>query len=186
MAGEQSSPKVRMLLTIGIVAVCLLVAVKFALESYYLDVTENYERTLLPKTTQIDSIRAEERANLDKGPIPVSVAMQTLATKGRDNASAAIDPQPSDDPSPLIGWAQIPHAGPMPTLAPIPTTPEPAAADAGAMAAGDAGATGMATGDGGATAATTDAGAPHPAVVHDGGAPTAPHHAPSTATDGGH
>lgn len=168
---ENTTPKVRMLLTIGIVSVSLLVGVKFALESYYLEMTESYEHDLLPKTTEIEQIRAEEHDSLDKGPIPVSVAMQTLATKGRDNASPEIMPQPSDDPSPLVGWAQIKHVGPAPTLAPIPTAPPPVMmeSDAGApapMMATDAGASPMR--------------APH--GTRDGGAPR---HAPNAA-DGGH
>lgn len=170
MAGDNTSPKVRMLLTIGLVGVLLLLGVKFALESYFLEVTEEYERGLLPKTTEIDTMRATERANLDKGvAMPVNVAMETLAQKGRDNASEGITPQPSDDPSPLVGWAQIKHTGPMPTLAPIPTA---------APEVGDAGATTTAAGDAGAPRG--DAGAPHAGGAKDGGAPRRP------AADGGH
>jgi hypothetical protein len=185
MAGDNTSPKVRMLLTIGIVTLSILVAVKFVLESYYVDMTESYEQALLPQTTEIDTMRAAQRDHLDKGAIPVSVAMETLATKGRDNASPDIVPQPSDDPSPLIGWAQIQHTGPMPTLAPIPTAPPEGAADGGAAeTTGDAGTAPTIASDAGATQAVAgDAAAPHPAVVHDGGAP-APH-APA-AKDGGH
>ena len=171
MAGDNSSPKVRMLLTIGIVSVCILVAVKFGLESYYLETTEAYQRTLLPNTTEIETVRKSELQRLEKGTMPVDVAMQTLATKGRENASPAIDPQPSDDPSPLIGWAQIKRPGPVPELAPVPT-------------AADAGATLTTPGDAGAPLTAGDAGAPHAATTKDGGAPV--HRPPPAATDGGH
>src|SRR5580765_796826 len=106
MASDDSRPKVRMLLTIGFVAVFLLIGTKFILDSYYLDMTENYEHVLLPKAEQLDQIRADQRGVIDKGEngnIPVSVAMQTLAQKGRDNAGEVITPKPSDDVDALKG-----------------------------------------------------------------------------------
>src|SRR6185295_3876373 len=108
MASDDSRPKVRMLLTIGIVSVALLVGVKFVLDSYYLDMTEAYEHGMLPNTEQLDQIRADQRAVIDKGEngnLPVSVAMQGLAQKGRDNAGDLISPKPSDDIDALKGWS---------------------------------------------------------------------------------
>jgi hypothetical protein len=157
MASDDSRPKIRMLLTIGIVAVCLLLGIKFVLDSYYLDMTEGYEKALLPKTELLDKTRAEERASIDNGQggaIPVSVAMQTLASKGRDNASTAITPQPSDDIDPLKGWSKLQHEVHLPpqvlTAAPLP--PPMMMMDAGVMAMSDAGAPSR---DGGAHAAPT-------------------------------
>jgi hypothetical protein len=129
-----------MLLTIGIVAVALLVGVKFVLDSYFLDMTESYEHGMLPKTEQLDQIRADEHAAIDKGQngnIPVSVAMQNLAQKGRDNAGDLISPKPSDDIDALKGWTRLKrdvHLPPQVTTTAPP--PEPMVMDAGAPGAG--------------------------------------------------
>lgn len=161
MASDDSRPKVRMLLTVGIVSVFILLGLKFLLDSYYYDMTETYEHSLLPKTELLDKTRADQRAALEaqNGTIPVSVAMQTLASKGRDNASPAITPQPSDDIDALKGWAQLKHDVHLPPQ--VLTTSAPSAPLPPMM--------------------PTDAGATM-TTVKDGGA----HAAPTTAKDGGH
>ena len=167
MASDDSRPKVRMLLTIGVVAVSLLIGTKFILDSYYLDMTESFEQGLLPKTEQLDQTRTEQRAVIDKGEngnIPVSVAMQNLAQKGRDNAGDLISPKPSDDVDALKGWSKLKHEVHLPpqvtTTTPPPPEPTPMT-DAGVGASKDGGA---------------------PAHARDGGA--APH-APQNNKDGG-
>jgi hypothetical protein len=157
-----------MLLTIGIVSVALLVGVKFVLDSYYLDMTENYEHGMLPKTEQLDQTRTEQHAAIEKGEngnIPVSVAMQGLAQKGRDNAGDLISPKPSDDIDALKGWSRLKREVHLPPQVTASSTvpSEPMIMDAGAPGAGK---------DGGAR--TNDR--------KDGGA--APH-APQTNKDGG-
>lgn len=149
MATDDTRPKVRMLLTIGVVSVFLLLGVKFVLDSYYLDMTETYEHTLIPPTTLRDETKKEQLDKVDHGQIPVSAAMQMLVSKGRE-ADPEIAPQQSEDLDPLKGWAKLKHEVTLPpqTTAPAPTTNE--AADAGAVP----------------TNAATDAGA-------------APHHAPA-------
>jgi hypothetical protein len=161
MASDDSRPKVRMLLTIGVVAVFLLVGTKFILDSYYLDMTEGYEHSMLPKTEQLDQIRAEEHAAIDKGQngnIPVSVAMQNLAQKGRDNVSDLISPKPSDDIDALKGWTRLKrdvHLPPQITTTAPP--PEP-----------------MVMSDAGANATSKDGGAPANDKKDGGAAPRAP------------
>lgn len=157
MASEDTRPKVRMLLTIGIVSVSLLVGIKFVLDSYYLDMVEGYEHGLLPKTELLDKTRTEQRAALDKGEngnIPVSVAMQTLAAKGRDNADPLITAQPSDDIEPLKGWTKLQHQVHLPPQVTTITAPPPQVplGDAGVTTATDAGAATTAK-DGGVHAA---------------------------------
>jgi hypothetical protein len=177
-----------MLLTIGVVSVSLLLGIKFVLDSYYLDMTESYEKELLPKTTLLDETRAQQRAALDKGEngdIPVSVAMQTIA-KGRDNASPIITPEPSEDVDPLKGWAQLPHALHLPPQ--VATTTVPFAPMDGGV--GDAGAPTMMKDGGAMMNATMDAGAHHaPLAPSDAGvhaAPRVPPQAPpQNAKDGG-
>ncbi len=179
MASDDLRPKIRMLFTIGVLGVCTLVGVKFLLDSYYLGQVEPYEQSLLPKTEQLDQVREHDTAQIEKGErgnIPVSVAMQQLAAKGRDNASDLIQPKQSDDVDPLKGWAKLKHEVNLPpqqATSAAPEQPAPPTGDAGAATTGDAGAHPTTTGD---------AGAPAPAVK-DGGAPTRP--APQAAKDGG-
>jgi hypothetical protein len=174
MASDDSRPKVRMLLTIGVVSVCLLVGVKFVLDSYYLDMTESYEHGMLPKTEQLDQLRTEEHAAIEKGEkgnIPVSVAMQTLAQKGRDNAGDLITPKPSDDIDALKGWSRLKHDVHLPPQVTTTAPPEPMPMPQNMGA--DAGAGANATKDGGAPAHARDGGAapraPQNNVVKDGG-----------------
>ena len=165
MASDDSRPKVRMLLTIGIVSVFILLGLKFLLDSYYYDMTETYEHSMIPPAELLAQTRAEERAAIDdgkNGTIPVSVAMQTLVSKGRDNASPAITPQPSDDIDPLKGWTQLKHEVHLPPQVLTTTAPlaPPPAMDAGAPA--------VATRDGGVATAVVDAGVRRQAAK-DGG-----------------
>jgi hypothetical protein len=146
-----------MLLTIGVVAVSLLIGTKFILDSYYLDMTENYEHGMLPKTEQLDQTRTDQRAAIEKGEngnIPVSVAMQNLAQKGRDNAGDLISPKPSDDVDALKGWTRLKHEVHLPpqitTTAPPPEL-TPMVTDAGAPHAGKDGGAPTNARDGGAT-----------------------------------
>ena len=141
MGSEDTSPKVRMLLTIGIISVCLLAGSKFVLDSYYVNQIETYEHELLPKTELLDKTRAEQRAALDNGEIPVSVAMQTLAAKGRDNASPFIVPQPSDDIDALKGWAKLKREVNLPPQVSTTTPPPPPVVmmDAGVATSKDGG-----------------------------------------------
>jgi hypothetical protein len=168
-----------MLFTVFVVGICVFAGVKFVLDSYYLGQVEPYERSLLPKTEQLDQVRAHDMAAIEKGErgnIPVSVAMQTLAAKGRDNASELITPKQSDDVDPLKGWAKLKHEVNLPpqqATSAAPEQPAPPIGDAGAAATGDAGAHPTMTGD---------AGAPAP-MMKDGGAPQ--HPAPQNAKDGG-
>ena len=172
MASDDSRPKVRMLLTIGIVSIFLLVGVKFVLDSYYLDMTEGYEKGMLPKTEQLDQTRAQEHAAIEKGEhgnIPVSVAMQNLAQKGRDNAGDLISPKPSDDVDALKGWSRLKrdvHLPPQVTTTAPPPEPTPMT-DAGASLPN----------------AGKDGGAPAGDKKDGGAAPRAPQH--NAPKDGG-
>ena len=165
MASDDSRPKVRMLFTIGVVAVFLLLGIKFVLDSYYFDMTETYEHTLIPPTTLRDETKKEQLDAIDKGQsgtIPVSVAMQMLESPGRDNASPVITPEPSEDLDPLKGWAKLKHEVHLP---PQTTTATPQ----GETAPPDAGAPHVPAGD---------AGAAHPNAPH-------PEHTGTQSKDGG-
>jgi len=184
MASDDTRPKVRMLLTIGIVAVTLLVGVKFVLDSYFLEMTESHERSLIPPTEQLDKVRAEERANIEKGQngnIPVSVAMQQLSQSGRDNIPL-ITPTQSDDVDPLKGWTKLKHDVHLPPQLGATTTTGPEQPTIN-VTVGDAGVQ---------TTTAKDGGAPAPNAPKDGGvaapkdAGAALPHAPQQhAKDGG-
>ncbi len=182
---ENTQPKTRMLFTIGLLAIFLLVAVKFILGSYYLDMTESYEHTLLPDTTQRDRTRAEEEKHLTQSPVPIDVAMQQLASKGR-GYDEAVEPRPSDDIAPLEGWVQRKHHVHLPPqIMPdggaeemgdggeLMTDGGTMAADAGAMPEmADAGAAPMHT----IAPMAADAGKSTVTVVDAGGVPHTPPH----------
>jgi len=159
-----------MLFTVFVVGISTFAGVKFVLDSYYLDQVEGYEHTLLPKTEQLDQVREHDTGQIEKaerGNIPVSVAMQQLAQKGRDNASTLIEPKQSDDVDALKGWAKLKHEVHLPPQQATSAAPEqlaPPVGDAGAAMTGDAGRTTTA-GDAGAAPAVKDGGAPH-AIPH--------------------
>lgn len=176
---DSSAPKVRLLATIGLLAVFLLVGMKFALDSYWSITTEGYAKELLTPNTELDELRAKQEKDLNESPIPINAAMKQLASKGREGASANITPQQSEDLDPMRGWASLKKD----VAAPAPTNVVPAElGDGGALSATDGGT----EGDASAVPAMTDAGAPH--VATDAGAPHAPPpppppHVPAPAPD---
>lgn len=172
---DSSAPKVRLLFTIGLLAVFMLVGMKFALDSYWSMTTEAYAKELLTPNTELDELRAKHEKDLNESPIPINVAMKQLASKGREGASGNITPQQSEDLDPMRGWA---------SLKKDVATPAPTSAvelgDGGALSATDAGS----EGDASAVPVMTDAGAPH--VATDAGAhhaPAPPPHVPAPAPD---
>jgi hypothetical protein len=154
-----------MLLTIGVVSVFLLLGIKFVLDSYYLDMTETYEHTLIPPTTLRDETRKQQEDAIDHGQIPVSAAMQMLVSKGRE-ADPEVTPQPSEseDLDPLKGWAKLKRDVVLPPLT-APTAPAPTAE------AGDAGAAPTNAPTHAPTNAVTDAGAPRRPIAPPHAAP---------------
>lgn len=186
MASDNSAPKVRLLATIGLLAIFLLVGMKLVLDSYWSMTTEAYAKEMLTPNSQIDDLRAKQRKDLEGSPIPINVAMKELGSKGREGASANITPQQSEDLDPMRGWIKMKKE----VTAPAPTNAVPVPAvlgDGGTPLATDAGA--AMTGDAAAAPAATDAGV-HPHAAADAGArpaPPPPHvpAPPPPAADGG-
>lgn len=182
MASDNSAPKVRLLATIGLLAIFVLAGTKFALDSYWSYSTEGYAKEILTPNTQVDDLRVKQKKDLEGSPIPINMAMKDLASKGREGASADVTPQQSEDLDPMRGWIKLKKD----VVAPAPTAVAPALVvlgDGGAMLASDAGA--MLASDAGA--AKMDAAAPTDAGVRHVAPPPPPPHAPPPApvADGG-
>ena len=190
MASDNSAPKVRLLATIGLLAVFLLFGTKFVLDSYWSYSTEGYAKEILSPNTQIDDLRTKQRKDLESSPIPISMAMKDLASKGREGASAGIAPQQSEDLDPMRGWAKLKKD--VTAITPTNVVPTPVVlGDGGTALASDAGV--EMTGDAAVVPVATDAGAPHPVAADAGphvAPPPPPPHAPPPPppvqdTDGG-
>lgn len=181
MASDQTPPQNRLIVTIGLLAVFTLIAVKFIIGSYYIDMTEGTaraqsevdEKSEYSRSAQLRALRAEQNKALAQSPVPIDVAMKNLATSGRDNAPPVISPQQSDDTSALVGWGKAPHDA-KPFTPPPPPIVNFASGDGGVMDGGM-------LADGGHAATAADAG--HVAAITDAGPRTAP---PPPAADAGH
>ena len=78
------------------------------------------------KPTALLQLRAADRAALAAGPIPIDEAIHLLATRGRMGLGSALEPRPSGDQAPLMGWTYTTRDVPDWMLAP----PADAGADA--------------------------------------------------------
>ncbi len=170
MAIDNTPPRLRLIVTIAIMTVITLVAIDFALQSYYGYMSTDAQRLKLAPTTALTEQHKAEQAALKSGVEPLDQAMAQLAKGSRSDLVA---PKQSDDLGPMTGWSKLPKPAPTPEAHGAAALP-PAGHEA--VTAGDAGAPAM-TGDAGAPAAAADAGAPKPgAAAKDAGAPKgAPH-----------
>jgi hypothetical protein len=139
MAHDTSDTRNRTIITGAIVTVLFLVAVKFILNSYFIQITEATAKEKLATPELLIKQREAEKKALSSGPMPIDVAMAEIA-RGRDVARTGgqdITPRPSDDLSALTGWSKMPR-----TLVVAPVTEvnllHPTAS-ADPLAAGDAG-----------------------------------------------
>ena len=169
MATDNSPPRIRIILTIAFSSLVILITLNYVFRSYFLMMTEEVEHDHLAKPEELIKLRAGEMKNLTTSPLPISQAMQELATRGRTNyaafmSQADITPEQSTDMGPMVGWVRNPNQEVI---------------DAITAAAADAGSPAEVAGDGGATptAASTDAG---PAPKTPGGK-TAPKAQPADA-----
>lgn len=165
MAIDNTPPRLRLIMTIGLIVVMTLFGLNFVFESYYAWMADDAYRSRLAPTTERDEHLTAEKASITAA--NVDKAMLSLQ-QGR---TEAISPAQSDDKGPLTGWTKLPK-----TLDEPPANHPVVGHDGGAPAS-DAGT--LAT-DGGVhgDAGATDGGKPK----GDGGA--AVHH--PAAKDGGH
>jgi hypothetical protein len=160
MATDKSEPRVGLIINVGLVSVVTVLAVRFALGTYFDHVAqaEELRKVSQAKPEALMELRTDEHARLMTGPVPIEQAMEDLAKKGRMGASPDIVPTASHDVAPLQGWMKMPSTVPAPMMAAEAASAAPAAApiaaDGGAPAAANSAIT-----DAGVTAKPADAGA---------------------------
>jgi hypothetical protein len=133
MATESSEPRTGLILRMGGLALVTLFIVHAGLGAYFdrMARAEVQRKQVAPEALM--SLRADEKARLAAGAMPIDKAMQMLTEKGRMGAGAAITPTTSRDVAPLQGWAKMPGEVPEAMMAPPPSSAPPAV-DGGAMA----------------------------------------------------
>lgn len=134
MAFDKSEPKVGLIARVGVIAVITLVGVKFALESYFVQVNEAVAAEKMPEHYEpLVKLREAEQKNLTGSPTPITVAMAQVVQNGRaaQGGPADIAPQPSEDVGPLTGWSKNPKKPlAVPTPADVLACKEASAKDA--------------------------------------------------------
>lgn len=125
MAFDNTQPRVKLVIAIGVVSVVIFLVTALAVQSYYLRLREEeYQAkvaTIPPE--QLAALRQKEAA---KQPA-IDAAVQKLAAGGRMVGGALLAPQPSKDTSALYGWGERVRAVPGDAL----SAEVPAAADGG-------------------------------------------------------
>lgn len=181
MAIDNTPPKLKLIITIGVIVVVTLVGLNFVFTSYMAYMSDMAYREKLDRASKAPSdLQAQHDAEKNafaKAKMPLDQAMKQVAAGSRD---PSITPQASEDTGALTGWTKLPR--PLPNAQMIGA----GAANLTPVPVGDAGAAPMATGDAGVAplAAGADAGAalvaPVPPVPHaaaDAGAASGhPHH----------
>lgn len=148
MATDKSEPKVGLIFRIGFLVVFTVLGVRASLMAYFDDLErgEFHRKYGEVQPEALQSLRASERDRLTVGALPISVAMQHLASQGRVAVSPDIAASASRDTAPLAGWSKMSAEVPSAMMAP-PPAPETAAVSS-------------ATADAGAKPPAADAGAP--------------------------
>jgi hypothetical protein len=153
MATDKSEPRVGLILKVGVLSIALLIGVHAFLVSYFDEVARAEEHRKMGdvKPEALLSARADAKARLNSGAMPIDKAMQQLAQRGRMEASPMLTPSASKDVAPLAGWSKMPSVVPPSMTASEPAPNEPPSADGGVVRAaiGDAGAAKRAKPDGG-------------------------------------
>lgn len=174
MAIDTTPPRLKLIVTIAIIVVITLVAVNFALTSYFAIMTDTAAREKIAPTTDRDEQEKAEAAALTNASIPLEKAMEMLSKGARPESIA---PQQSDDLGAMTGWIRMPKPAPTP----VPAAPAAPEGDAGTATDADAEATPAAPET---TPAPPPAPAPRPelAPTVTNGAPTGQ---PAAAEDAG-
>jgi outer membrane protein OmpA-like peptidoglycan-associated protein len=113
MAYDRSEPRIALIVKVGITTVVSLVGLKFALDSYFVQVNEAVAAEKQPAVYEpLQKLHEGEQKNLQSSALPIGQAMQQLAQAGRSATGPAdIAPQPSDDLGPVTGWSKLPKKG---------------------------------------------------------------------------
>jgi hypothetical protein len=140
MATDKSEPRMGLIFRIGFLAVFTVIGVRASLMSYFDEIErgEFHRKFGEIQPEALQNLRASERDRLTAGALPISVAMQHLATQGRVAVSPEIAASASRDTAPLAGWskmsADVPSAMTAPPSAPETATASSASPDAGTKA----------------------------------------------------
>ena len=172
MAIDNTPPRLRLIMTIGVIVVITLFSLEFVFKSYYAMMTDEAKREKTAPKTDLFAQLALEREALAAGKLPVEQAMSQVARGARPDL---IDPKPSEDLAPMTGWNKLPKPLPVPAPAPndVRGTAVAPAADGGvAMTDGGAAMT-----DAAMPNSTKEAGPPGPAPTpaHTGMRPPGNH-----------
>ncbi len=138
MATDKSEPRVVLIMKIAVFAILALVVIRTALVSYFDKVARAEEQRKVGdlKPEALMNVRADERARLSAGAMPIDKAMHDVAAHGRMAASPDIMPSASRDLAPLAGWSQMPADVPSAMAAP---EPQPAPVGSSSVDGGAAG-----------------------------------------------
>jgi hypothetical protein len=120
MAFDKSPTRISTIFTLGAVVIGSLVSVKFALDSYFIKITESTVEEKLVSPEQLIHQHEAEKKALGSGPLPIDQALAELTRKGRDGLGAGsidLSPKQSEDTGALLGWSKMPKA--------LPPKPEP-------------------------------------------------------------
>src|SRR5947209_5269424 len=114
MATDKSEPRVGLIVKVAGLAIVVFIGVRFGLVSYFEGVQDDIraKQAAEEEHPELDQVRQREQS-LDKGPTPISNAMQTLANTDRSRKGInGIDPQPSNDMRAVTDcWAKMPCDG---------------------------------------------------------------------------
>jgi hypothetical protein len=140
MATDKSEPRIGLIVKVGVLSVVTLGVLRVALDTYFDHEARAEQQRKIgeAKPDGLLNLRADEKARLGSGPMPIDKAMEQLAVRGRLGLGSEVTPKMSHDMAPLQGWVKMPAEVP-PTMM--------AAADGGAEVAADGG--GATVGDGG-------------------------------------
>jgi hypothetical protein len=165
MASDNSPTRNGIIVAIALGTIVALVGVKFALDSYFVTMTEASAFEKLASPEQLLMHREAEKKALMAGPMNIEQSISELTRRGRDGLSAGgvdLSPKQSEDTGPLTGWSKMPRA--------LPVKPAPEAV----LAPGGASPTDPHTGAVAAPVVTPQAPA-SATVVAPTHAPTMPH-----------
>jgi hypothetical protein len=126
MAFDNSPTRNRTILAVALGTVLSLVGIKFALDSYFVQITEATAFEKLASPEQLINHRDAEKKALAAGPMPIDQAMGEVARRGRESLSGGgvdLAPRQSEDTGALIGWGKMPKAVPQKVVDVVQTAP---------------------------------------------------------------
>jgi hypothetical protein len=173
MATDNTPPRLRLIATIGIIAIITLVGLNFVFKSYYAFMTDEAQREKNAPRALLAAQVAADQASFAGAKMPLDQAIGSLKAA----RSELIEPKPSDDLGAMTGWAKLPRQAPLPAPSAAPLVDPLLDAGARALAADVDAAAVAALADAGAAPLAADAAAPVAPRAPDH-KPNAPHPAP--------